>query len=285
MTVRAPFNEFGPPLESAGSASSGTLITPGNNTYGSYAQVLSGAQVTDDLFGFWITFTGWSSSGVARDAIAKIAVDTTGAGSFSTSNDIGIDILCSCSGGMSSAGGGGISYFLPVKIKAGSAIGVAGSVNNATVGTGSIFIRALRRPSHPELVSPYLGTFIATFGSTPASSSGTAVTPNASGGNSAWVQLGTAATKRLIYLTQGIGCNNGVISANASSWQLAVGSSTTVNRQVTMSTLVQPGTTETLQYESKGAYCVVNPGDLIFGRAGGQATSPTGMSTAAYGVG
>lgn len=285
MTTRAPINEFGPSLESAGSASTGTLITPGNNTYGSYATVLSGAQVTDDLYGLWITFTGWSSSGVARDAIAKIAVDTTGAGSFSTGNDIGVDILCSCAGGLSVAGGGGISYYFPIKIKSGSAIGVAGSVNNGTVGTGSVFVRALRRPSHPELVTPFLGTFVTTFGSTPGSSSGTAVTPNGVGGQSAWVQLGGAAAKRLIYLTQGVGCNNAAMSANASAWQLAVGTSTTVNRQVTRSMLVQPGTLETLQYESSGAYCVVNPGDLIFGRAGGQATSPTGMSTAAYGVG
>lgn len=285
MSVRTQINEFGPPLESASSASAGTLVTPGNNAYGSYATVLSGAQVTDTLYGFTITFAAWSSSGQARDALAKIAVDRSGAGSFSAANDIGVDILCSCAAGMSVAGGGGVSYYFPILVPKGSAIGVAGSVNNATVGTGSVFIRANRRPSHPELVTPLMGSSITTFGATPATSSGTAVTPNGSGGQSAWVQLGSAAPKRLIYLTQGIGCNNAAMSNNASAWQLAVGASTTVNRQVTQSTIVNPGTSETLQYEARGAYCIVNPGDLIFARAGGQAASPTGMSSCAYGVG
>lgn len=274
------FNEFQLQIVSATSAAAGTTITPGNNTYGTYVQLLSGAAVTDDAYGIWLNFNGISVSAVARDCIAKVGLDSAGG---TTYTDTIVDLLCSCAGILTGVGLGGINYFFPLKIPAGTSIAVALSVNNATVGTGNAFCRLLCKPSHPELVSA--GSFVRTFGSTPASSSGTAITPNGAGSKSAYVQLGSALTETLWYWTLGVGCNNAVITNNQATWDLAIGSSTTVNRPVVVDQLVVPAAAEILSYTGQSASVIGVSGDLVFARAGGPASSVTGFSAAAYAVG
>ncbi len=281
MPVRSAFNEF-QWLASAGSAAAGVAVTPGNNAYGSYVQLISGATLTEDAFGIELHLVAVAVSGSARDCMVKLAVDPAGGTSFA-GNDIGVDIACSCASAIA-ANGVGISYFFPIRFRAGSSIGVAMSVNNATVGTGSAYCRLPWKPTHPELV-PRTGTAIRTYGSVPASSSGTTITPNSAGGKSAFVQLGTIAAGDFPWAwSLGVCCNNAVMSNNPSAWDLALGSSTTVNRVIVLDDLVAVSASETLTRVASCVYAQGNPGDLVLARAGGPAASPTGMSAAAYGV-
>lgn len=280
MPIRRAINEFQLQIASATSAAAGATVTPGNNTYGTYVQLLSGAAVTDDAYGIWLNFNSIAVSAVARDCIAKVGFDAAGGTSYT---DAILDLLCSCAGLMTGIGFGGINYFFPLRIPAGTSIAVAMSVNNATVGTGSAFCRLLCKPSHPEMV--WAGSFVRTFGTTPASSTGTAITPNSAGSKSAYVQLGSALAETLWYWCLGVGCNNTAMSNNQASWDLAIGSSTTVNRPIISDQIVVPTAAEALAYTSQGASAIGMTGDLIFARAGGPTTSPTGMSAAAYAVG
>lgn len=283
MSIRAPnasLPEFGLVISNATSVSPGAVVTPGNNTYGAYTQLLSGAQVTDTAYGFWVNVNSLAVSGAPRDALAKVAIDRAGGASYL---DIASDLLVSCAGSLSGVGLGGIWYWIPLLIPAGSSVALAASVNNATVGTCSSFVRLMCKPT--SLTPPRTASFMRSFGITPATSSGTAIVPNGAGGRSAYVQVGSALTESLWYWCIGAGCNNAAMSNNATTFDLAVGSSTTVNRLIVTEQTVIPTTAEVLGYTSQGAYGLAAINENVYIRAGGQAVFPTGASCAAYGFG
>lgn len=279
MTVRNAFCEF--QWLPSHSSSIGASVTPGNNTYGSYVQLLPAASLTERAYGIQFAINSMSSSGIARDAMFKFGTDPAGGSSFV---DIGTDIACSCASPIGGTGVGVITPVIPIRFEAGSSIGVAMSVNASTVGTASAFCRLIWKPSHPDLV-PRTGTALRSYGTNPGTSSGTAVTPNGAGSKSAFVQLGTiAAGDSPWFWFGGIFCNNSAMSNNPSWWDWALGSSTTVNRTIIADDIIAPSTAETLTRLWQGAYAQGNPGDGVFARAGGPATSPTGMSAGAYAV-
>lgn len=280
MSTRAPINGWELYINSASSAALGTSVTPGNNTYGAYAQVLSGASVTDDIYGIKININSMAVSGSARDAIATVGLDPAGGTSYT---DTIIDLLCGAAGTITGVGCGGVWYDFPLFIKKNTSIAIKASVNNATVGTCNAFVQLRGAPTGP--IIPRTGTFVRTFGTTPGSSTGTAITANGAGSKSAYVQLGSATVEPLWYWCLGIGINNNNMSNNPSSWDLAVGSSTTVNRLVVNDQLVIANTSEVLAYASNGAYSFTESGAGVFARGGGPATVSTGMSAAAYGMG
>lgn len=281
MTLRAEANEFGLIIESAAFNSAGNTMTPGNNTYGSFASIISGASVTDDVYGFWLCIDGSAVSGAARNCLVKIGLDPAGGTSFSQL--LISDLSGSCAGFNSqfNSAVGGIWYWFPLFIKAGTSIGSAASVNNATVGACQAYVRLHCKPSRPDLLR--VGTFVRTFGSTPASSSGTAITPG-TGAKSSYVQLGSATADNLWWWNLGVFCNNNAMNDNMSFWDLAIGDASN-KRNVIPDQWVIPSSSETLAFRSYGGYAQSAPGDLVYARAGGISASPTGMSVAAYAVG
>lgn len=279
MTVRNVINEF--QWLTSHSSSNGATVTPGNNTYGAYAQLMPGATLTERAYGVQFVINSNSVSGQARDAMFKFGADPAGGTAY---QDIGSDISCSCASPIGGTGIGVVTPVIPIRFEAGSSIAIAMSVNNATVGTAAAFCRLLWKPSHPELI-PRTGTALRSYGTNPGSSSGTAVTPNSAGGKSAFVQLGTiAAGDSPWFWFGGVFCNNASMSNNPSWWDWALGSSSTVNRTIIADDLVAPGSAETFTRLWQGVYAQGNPGDQLFARAGGPATSPSGMSTSIYGV-
>lgn len=267
------------------SVAPGTTVTPGNNTYGAYAQLLPGSSVPDNVFGIQIQINSLAVSAAARGALAKIAVDPGGATSFA-GNDVIPDLLCGSAGVLAGNTGAGVSYYFPLAMKAGSAIGCAMSVNNPTVGTGACRVRLFCKPSTFE--APRTGSFVRAFGINAASSSGTVIVPNSVGAKSAYVKLGAAAIAAgevLWWWCLGVNIDQAVSSNNGHEADLAGGSSTTVNRPFITDQLVLPGAAETMSWSCPGVFAVGNPGDFLFARAGGQAVSPTGLSYAAYGMG
>lgn len=280
MSIRGYLYETGAPIVSASSASGGTTITPGNNVYGAFVQILSGAAVTDDCVGILINVNNLGVSGVAKDAIAQVGADPAGGTSYTV---IIPDLLVSCAGGVSGVGGGGISYYFPLFIKAGTSLAIAVSTNNATVGTCTAYIRLFRQPA--GIPTPRVGSFVRAFGINTGTSSGTSITPNGAGAKNAFVQVGAALTEPLWGWCLGIGVNNAVMNNNPAAWDLAIGSSTTVNRIVIADQIAYPTTAEIFYYQSFTTHALGVVGDLLFVRAGGQGASVAGMSAAAYGIG
>jgi hypothetical protein len=281
VTARSPINEFGPVLGSTQpSAGVGTSVTPGNNTYGSYVSLLTA--IADKAYAVRLNIVNNTVSAQARDSLLKLGIDFAGGSAF---QDIILDLAASSAGVQSgtTGGGGGIEYYIPLEIPAGASIGVAGSVNNATVGTMSCYARLRRQPTGP--VIPRAGAFVRTFGSTPASSSGTAITVGTPA-KGAWVQIGGAVTEPLWYWNLGCCINQAVVvNNNPIAFDMALGPNTSNLRMVIADQLALPSTSESWSFRSEGEYAVAAPGDLIWVRAQILSTVITGISAIVYGTG
>jgi hypothetical protein len=264
------------------SSGMGATVTPGNNTYGSYAQMIAGSSVTDDVYGVWLNFHGILSSGLAKDALVTIGIDAAGGTSYT---DWITDILASCASscGGSSTGftGGGCSFYFPVFLRAGASIAAKASVNNATVGTARAHCKLYCKPSLSQQVNP--GTFVQTFGATTASSSGTVVTPGTVA-EGAWTEIGTL-TKPLRWLEYGIGINSATMTANTIHVDVAIGDASN-KKVVIQSEYVETNTVELITKYEASYPCVGAVGAKIYARAQvGPNAADSNVSVCVYGVG
>lgn len=280
-------NEWGLIIPSVPSATRPTAgfapqVTPGENAYGSWLQLLAGAAVTHDSYGIWINVHSGNTSASARDILVTLGIDPAGGTSYT---DWIPHLAAACASGLggSSAGfsGGGVSYFLPVFLKAGTSIAAKASVNNATVGAVRVQCRLLCKPSNPDAI--WAGSFVQAFGATPATSSGTPITPGTTVEGD-WFELGTL-TKPLRWLEFGFGVNDGALTANTYHVDIGIGDAS--NKRV----IIQDGYVEVTAVEGLikhvgGAAVAGAVGDKLYGRAQvGPAASGSNVSLIAYGVG
>lgn len=258
----------------------GTSITPGNNTYGSYTQVLSGANVAKDVFGILIHINSNATSTAARDTIVTIGVDPAGGTSYT---DLIPNLLgSSAAGAISIAGGSGIHYFFPLWIKSGSTVAAKASVNNATVGTLRVRIQVFGLPRDRRNI--VVGTKCLAYGITAGSSTGTSVTPGTTNEGS-WTSLGTiASTDNPWWWQYGMGVNNGTITAVSYGSDLGIGDAS--NKVIVGEDRIWTGSTaETWSDDGVGqGYYQAKAGDIVYGRSQASGTAITGLSMAAYGV-
>ena len=281
--ISAPdVNEFGLVISSisgAPAASIGASVTPGNNTYGSYTSIMSGATVTDDVYGLWVVINTGFTSAAARDILVTVGIDAAGGSSFT---DWIPDLLGSGASNYAGAStSGAIWYYFPLFLKSGTSIGAKATVNNATVGTVSVGVKLFCKPSRPDLM-PRFGTFVRAFGTATGTSSGTAVTAGGASEGS-WTQLGSAVADRLFFWQVAYGLNNTAYNNNGVHIDLGIGDATN-KRTPILDQLVSTSATETLSAVYVGAYAKAASGDLVYGRVQG-ASVPTGSSMAAWGVG
>lgn len=266
----------------------GASITPGNNTYGSYTSVQSAH--TEDAYGILININSNNVSAAARDALVTIGFDPAGGTSFGglggvAGNEIN-HLVASCAVAYllgSAANTGGIWYYFPLFIKAGTSIGAKASINNATVGTLRVATWLMTRPTNPKTLR--CGSFVRTFGATTASSSGTAITPGTTT-KATYTQVGSAIAEPLWFWELGIGMNNATMPNNIYHCDLAVGSSTSANQTVIQDAFVAISSTEAIGKPVAGAYWQAAVGDNVYVRAqGGPNALDIGYSMIAYGVG
>lgn len=277
--LKGPPNEWGLVISSVAdgtrpAAAWGTSITPGNNTYGSYVQVLTAT--SDETYLMRIVLNSFAVTSAARDALVTIGIDPAGGTSYT---DLITDLLASCAHTYTA---GPVVYEFPLRVPAGATIAAKASVNNATVGTGNVAIELFGRPSRPELVKA--GSFVQTFGSTPASSSGTAVTIGTTA-EGAWTQIGSALTVPIWAWEFGIGLNNATIVGNTIHVDLGLGNAT--SRKVAIpNAYVCTTTVETITKPAALRTVLGAVGDLVYVRAQcGPGAADTTASFCAYGVG
>jgi hypothetical protein len=261
-------------------ATYGTTITPGNNTYGSYAQLISGANVTDDVYEIRICLHSGASSGSARDMIFTVGIDPAGG---TTYTDTISHLLAPTASALISANNeGGVWYRFPLFIKAGSSIAVKASVNNGTVGTAKAFAFLMCRPTHPE--SLFIGRFVRTFGATTGSSKGTDVTIG-TGSEGAWTSLGTVASGETLWFWQvAVGTNNTALDNNTLFADLGLGDASN-KRTPILDQMVHTTTVEQFCAKYTGEYAGAAPGTIVYGRLQAGTATNTAFSMAAYGVG
>lgn len=256
----------------------GTSITPGQNTYPAYAEVLAGASITQDCFGFMVTVHGIAGSAAAKDAILRIGIDPAGGTAWSTVAD---GLLVSCADAIANARRA-VTYYFPLFVKAGSSIAASCSVNNATVGAAIVWVRLFGKPTHPEVMR--YGHVIEAFGVTAASSNGTAITPGASGADGAWVSLGTT-TRALWWWQVGFGVNDGSMNQRAFLVDVAYGTAGTKVMIAEKQLFVTSSEEAIAPFQHVPCAREVPAGSTIYGRASNSGTNAdTGYNMAAYGM-
>jgi hypothetical protein len=257
----------------------GTSVTPGNNTMGSYAQVLTSGNISKDVFGIQIQFNSNAVSAAARDTICDIGIDAAGGTSYTV---LIPSLLASCAAPSIGATGGGLNYYFPLYIKAGSTLAVRASVNNATVGTLRCGVRVFGAPKDRRNI--VVGSKVVAYGITAGSSTGTAVTPGTTS-DGTWTSLGTIASgDNCWYWQYGVGINQSTITAVAYSGDLGIGDAS--NKVIVGEDRVWQGTTTEQWYDNGFAlgYYQAKGGDIVYGRLQCSGTAVSGISMAAYGV-
>lgn len=200
----------------------GTTVTPGNNVYGAYAQLLSATAFA--TYFIEITVHGISVAAAAKDALITIGIDPAGGSAYT--DFIQHLVVSNASLGSGGPGVVGKTYRFPLKIPVGASIAAKASVNNATVGTARVAVKLYGRPSRPELVRA--GAYVDTFGAVTASSSGTTVVPGTTA-DGAWTLLGSNFARPYWWWQAGMGANDATLGGGANGTytvDLAVGTST-----------------------------------------------------------
>jgi hypothetical protein len=278
-------SEFGltiytPADGTAPGAGQGASVTPAQNAYGSYTTLIAGSALLEDCCELTLVVNNVGISGTARDCVVSIGLDPAGGTSFTAMP--GADLLVGPANLY--AGGPGVVFKLQLWIRASTSIGLAAAVNSATLTAIRAAARVRCRPSNPNAI--YVGSYIDSFGVTISpTTQGTAVTSGTSS-DGAFVQLGSALTRPVHMWEFGMGINNAAINSNTIEVDIAVGSSTTVNKIVIPNAPVISLTSEALTKHpalSPGRGAV---GDLVFARCqSGNNAANTGITIAAYGIG
>ena len=253
----------------------GVSVTPGNNTYGSWAQLLAAGSVTSHCYMIDIIFNTNYTAGQIKDTLANIGIDPAGGTSYTT---LIPNLLCGSNYyyGMESNGRlTGTQYSFPVFIPSGSSIACQASVNNATVGTVRCSIKIYGMPSNPQALK--FGTAVESIGITSASSRGTAVTPGTTS-DGTWTSLGTL-TSRCCYAQIGFYLGNNNTNNRTLFADLSYGDSTN-NVIIMRDVLVTTNFDEHCTLVNYPAWCSVPAGATIYGRlqCNGVADASCGMA-------
>ncbi len=255
-----------------GGSAWGVTVTPGNNTYGAWAQLI--AAVTYSCFYIEINFNSITTAAAVKDCIANIGIDPAGGTSYTT---LIPHLLCSDAQYTAYTGHWGVSYQFPVFIPAGSSIACQMSVNNATVGTGRCNIKVYGQPSRPELVK--FGTSVEALGITAATSTGTTVTSGTTS-EGAWTSLGTT-TARGCFIQFGVKHTASAISNESFHADLSFGGAT--GKIIVMQDAqIYLTISESVSMIQPPAWCDIPSGSTIYGRLQCGDTPTAGIGMAAY---
>lgn len=257
-------------------ANQGVSLTPGNNTYGSYVEVVSDTLITQDCYGILININSGATSAAAKDMIVTIGKDESGGTSYS---DWISHLYASCCSPMN-VNLGGAWYYFPLYIKNGTALAAKASVNNATVGTVRCNIWVFGAPDKPHNLR--VGQGVDTIGAVTGSSRGTSVTPGTTS-EGTWTSLGST-TKDCFAWQSGFGINNATITALTYFFDISADNDSTTPNLIQIDNMAVGTTSEQLSFTQWPAFKEVVAGQTIYGRAQCSGTPVSGCSMMAYGV-
>lgn len=254
----------------------GATVTPAENAYGDYVEVLPGSSVPSDVFMIDVIIGTGAATSQARDILVTLGLDPAGGSSFTDF----ISHLMGSNASEYATAGGGVVYRFPVFVKAGTSIGAKASINNATLNPLRVAVVLYGKPSNPDAI--WAGSFVQSFGVTAASSSGTPVTPGEAG-EGAWVEFGTI-DKTIRHWEVGVGFDTDTFTAGTYHCDLGIGDATNKKTAV-LDGNVFIAANERLSKTRMAAPGIGVAGDKVYGRAQCSGAVTANMSMIAYGVG
>lgn len=254
----------------------GTVVTPGTGgTKGSWAQVFTGTQMSTEGFGILIFINNNSTSATTRNALIDIGIDPAGGTTYSV-------VIPDLIGGHAApANVGGIYYYFPLYVPAGSTVAVRAVGTVAT--TFNVALTIYGKPRRPDSV--LAGTKVTAFGATLASATGTTVTAGTTA-EGAWTQLGSATAHPIWWWQCGMTCVDTTMTANAHTMDISTGDAT--NKDVVLQDALAIFTAaeqSTMLPAVIQAYDRTPIGQLVYGRIQCSGTADSALSMMAYGLG
>lgn len=259
----------------------GTATTPGQNTYGTAVEI--GSNTTEDLWAIGFKITGIAVSGSAKDALVQIGFDFAGGTTFPASPDRynSITLLASCAGNNNT---GPVNFWFPLGLPSGTKIMARSSVNNATVGQARVAWTGWGRPKYPEATRR--GQYVEGLGATPASSSGTTITPGTTSVGTAEL-LGTIDANHPCWFWEyGYGINDSTMTAVGLHVDLLAGSAT--GDVILQNAFLRTSGGEVIDKMAsvyRMPFADVPGGTGVYGRSQSSGTPDADNSMMAYGVG
>lgn len=250
----------------------GVAVTPGSGADGSWAQLF--AALAKDAWGIFININTNFNTSTSRNTIIDIGVDVAGGTKYV---ELIPDIICGNAG--SYVVGGGINYFFPIFIKAGSTVGVRGNSTSET----AFYVNAkvLTQPMNPSMTR--IGSFCEVVGT--AGNAGTVVT-SGSASEGTWTSLGTTA-KKCWWWELGCQIVSSDISHNGVGYHLDLAYGDETNKVVLLENIIfYTTTTENAQMYllDNGVEFDVPAGSTLYARAQCSGTADP-LRIKAYGVG
>jgi hypothetical protein len=263
------------------STTPGTSVVPGaSDAEGSWTQVLGA--LGQDVTGFYLLVTGGGTASNIKSHLLDVGVDPAGGSSYTA---ILSNLVCGASSvlaGGTGLSGMGLSFYFPLRIRAGSTVAVRIQGSNATAGTVRVAIRAWGQPDLPHLWP--VGQYTETIG-TITGSQGVSFTPgNAADGS--WASLGST-TRELWWWQIGYQISNGTITSETTYIEIAYGDAT--NKHV-ICRLQHIGNTNeycgnVMPVQLIESYCRVPAGSNLYIRGRCNNAPDTGYNGVAVGVG
>lgn len=254
----------------------GTVITPGTGgTKGAWAQVFTGAQVSTEIFGILIHINNNASSATTRNALVDIGIDPAGGTAYT------VRIPDLIGGHAAPTTLGGIYYYFPLYIPAGSSVAVRAVGTVAT--TFNVNLTVYGKPRRPDAVM--CGQKVTAFGATLASATGTTVTAGTTA-EGAWTQLGTATTYPIWWWQCGMTCVDTTMSANVHAMDISTGDAT--NKDIVLENALAIFTAaeqNTMLPAVVPAFDRTSTGSLVYGRVQCSGNADSALSMMAYGLG
>ena len=230
------------------------------------------------MYGFSLWITGGNTSAAAKNHLLDVGVDKAGGTSYTA---IISNIVCGQSG---AAVDGGIRFYFPFFITAGSTIAVRIQGSNGTAGTVRVASTFYGRPNRPEAIRT--GCFSETIG-TITNSNGVSFTPGNTAAEGSWVSLGTTV-KAMWWWQLGVQIDNGTTTSLMYHIDLAYGGVTNKHMIIENLPLYLPGTAERTCFAGLldgQNYCEVPEGATLYVRGSCSGTAVTGFNAVAIGVG
>lgn len=250
-----------------------------SSTFSTYAELVAAASVTHDVYAILLCFNNGASTNTIRNTLVNIGVDNAGGTSYTTV----IPELIAGSAAPLNIGSGGIWYYFPLYIPAGSSIGIQAGSTTATAFNTAVWLYG--KPRRPESVRA--GSYVTNFGTTTTTVwRGTSVTPGttADGANT---QIGSTTTKDHWWWQAAFGYADASQTASALTLDVMAGSSTTANKMIIQDQVwTVTGAEQIASFPFfPGSYNNVAVGENIYARLQNSGANDTGAHVAVYGLG
>jgi hypothetical protein len=254
------------------SVTQGNTMTPGVGSKGSWVQLI--ASLTDDTFGLIICLNANQLSGNSRNTVVDIGIGPAASEVVLIADLIGGNAVAY------NVTGGGIWYYFPVAIPAGTRI--AARAQSTVTATIACFIQAMQKPQNPSMFKAC--SHVETIGMT--APQGTGPYSPGTGSEGAWQLLG-ASTRDNWFWQIAAQVNSADTShlANAIHLDLAYGDATNKDillESILMHTSTAEGAVNTVSVIGAGGF--VPAGTNIYARAQNSGNTEP-IFIAAYGAG